>query len=622
MNLKNRIVVTVTIIIIITVCAGFIASYFKMKTSESRYNELATSANQQLWDLIISNQYAVMSPNIKDITRDHQLKKALEEKDIALIKENSSTAFNVLKGQNVLSNIQIMDINGVILFDAINPSTHSSISQLALHAIQEKKNQTSITQNQRGYLQSELVFLITKRGEIIGAGSYTLKLTHAIQALKEIHHSQVYITDKAGNLESYSDIDLEDELNALSLPFEQGKHLLIEKSAKAFSVTILPIVTAENELLSNLISISDPSDNYNSQQTINITTLLLLLAITIISIIFIYWYLNQSLKPLHSISSSLTAVSEGDLTVAIEQSPRNDEIAEIQRAIADTITKLHQLISKISPLVSEVNSSSDLLTHTIHTNQSNIAQQKNNITQVSQAIQGVESAIANISQNSEQVMSNSQQTNNELGKGSQIIHQTIDSIKRIASRVEHSSSVINKLSEETESIVGILDVIKGIAEQTNLLALNAAIEAARAGEQGRGFAVVADEVRNLAGKTQESTLEIEDMIDKLRSGASSAVKEMENSRKEVKSCVELSTQTETSLAVITPKVEEISNSNIQINSSISEQKLAIEGITQNIATISSISESNVEINSEAVDISNRLKQFSDQLDAMIIQFKI
>lgn len=622
MNLKNRIVLTVTIIIVIIAGAGFVSSFLKMNTLEHRYNELATSDNQQLWDLITLNQYVNMSPNIKNITRDRKLKKAIDKKDTVLIKENATTAFNVLEGQKVLSNIQIMDNNGIILYDALNPATHSSTNQLALHAIQEKKNQTSITKNQQGYLQSELVFLITKRGKIIGAGSYTLKLNTAIDALKARHDSQVYIADTTGKLQSYSSINLDNELNALSLPFEQGKHLLIKQSGSAFSITILPIFNAKNELLSNLISIKDVSNSYNSQQTINISAILLLLVISAVSIVFIYWYLNQSLKPLHSISKSLTAVSEGNLTVVIEQSPRNDEIAEIQKAIANTINNLHQLISKISPLVSEVNNSSDLLTQTIQTNQKNIALQKDNIEQVSHATQGVESAVSSISQNSSQVMSHSHETNDELGKGSRIIHQTIDSIKKIASQVERSSSVINNLSEETESIVGILDVIKGIAEQTNLLALNAAIEAARAGEQGRGFAVVADEVRTLAGKTQESTLEIEEMIDKLRNGASSAVKEMENSRREVKSCVELSTQTEASLGIITPKVEEIKNSNIQINSSISEQKTAIEGITQNIITISNLSESNVESNSEAVNISNRLKEFSNQLEAMIDQFKV
>ncbi|MDX2505983.1 MAG: methyl-accepting chemotaxis protein [Gammaproteobacteria bacterium] len=622
MNLKNRIVLTVIIMAAVIVSAGFISSYLKSDNSESRFNELTINANQQLWDLIILNEFAKMEPNIKIITRDRDLKKALKNNTLDIIKDNAVTAFDILEGQKVINNLQLLDNKGTILYDATEESSLSSTNQLSLVSIKQKKNITAISRNAKGKLQVELIFPVTQRGKIIGAGSYSHYLNNSIAALRKRQNSHIYLVDQAAQLESYSDIDLHNEISELSLPFKQSKHLLIKKSGKVYSTTILPIKTVHNELSGNLITLVDTTNSYNAQQTINISAVLLLLIISTIAIIFIYWFLSRSLKPLHFISTSLTAVSEGDLTIAIEQSPRNDEIAEIQRAIANTIYKLHELVSRITPLVSEVNNSSELLAQTMQTNQNNIKQQKNNIEQVSNAALGVGSAVANISQYSEQMSSHSQETDEELGKGSSIIHQTIGSIKKIASQVENSANVIKKLSIETESIVSILDVIKGIAEQTNLLALNAAIEAARAGEQGRGFAVVADEVRALAGKTQESTQEIEQMIERLRSGANSAVQEMENSRTEVQSCVDLANKTETSLAIITPKVAEIKNSNIHINHSIIEQKEAIEGINKNIATVSQISENNVAGLLEAVNISVNLKQLSEQLDAMIVQFKV
>jgi len=622
MNLKNRIVFTVVILAVVIAGAGFISSYLKMDKSASRYNELAISGSQQLWDLIALNQFTQMEPNIKNITRDRNLKKAVAEKKVDIIQENAATAFNLLEGQEIITSMQLLDNKGVVLYDATNKASQSSVNDLSLMAIEQKKNVTAITENTKGYLQAELVFPITQRGKVIGAGSFSLKLERAIESLKKRQNSQVYISNLSGKLQSFSDIDLQAKINKLGLPYETAEHIVLTNDGQAFSATILPIRSANKQLLGNLISFTDNTSSYNSQQTINIGAVLLLLVISAISIIFIYWFLSQSLKPLHSISQSLTAVSQGDLTVAIEQSPRNDEIAEIQRAIANTINKLHELVSQITSLISETNNSSELLAQTMQNNQNNINQQQSNIEQVSNAALGVESAIANISQYSEQMTTHSQETDDELGKGSKIIHQTIDSIKKISTQVENSANVINKLSQDTESIGSILEVIKGIAEQTNLLALNAAIEAARAGEQGRGFAVVADEVRALAGKTQESTQEIEQMIERLRSGASSAVHEMDNSRSEVQSCVELANKTEASMSVITPKVAEIKNSNIEVNRSIIEQKDAIEGINKNIATISQISENNVEGNSEAVNISDNLKQLSDKLDAMIDQFKV
>ncbi len=622
MKLKNRIVVTVICMVIIIATASFISSYLKMAESESRYDELAITGNQQLWDLIALNQYTEMVPNIKLITRDRKLKQAVAKKDLKFLNENAITTFNSLLGQEVISNMQLIDGEGKIIFNAIDVNSIGSINLLSLKVIHNKKNQTSITLNSKKELQAELGFPITKRGKIIGAGSFSIKLDKGISVLKRGQDSEVYISQQSGELISYSKIDLNTELSQYSLPLKQAEHIIIKKSGKAYSTSILPILGLENQLLGNFITINDNTRSYTSQKTINQTAIFLLIIISLSAVIFIYWYLGRALKPLSSISKSLTAVSEGDLTVDIEQSGGNDEIAEIQKAIANTIVNLHELVSQITPLVFEINDSSEQLSGAMQTNQNNIRQQEENISQVSDAAIGVESAVSKISLNSDQMLHHSKETNTELGKGGQIINKTISSIKKIASQVQSSEKVINTLSSETESIGSILSVIKGIAEQTNLLALNAAIEAARAGEQGRGFAVVADEVRSLAGKTQESTQEIEQMIEQIRSGVSSAVDEMKNSSAEVQNCVDLANQTEISLGVITPKVAEIETSNREVNHSILEQKKTIEGINKNILTISQLSENNVQGNSEAVKISNALKELSDKLDSMIVQFKL
>jgi len=622
MNLKNKIVVTVIIMVFIIVGAGVISSNLTMNEAESRYNEMAIKSNQQLWHLIALNQYIEMEPNIKTITRDRKLKNAVSKKDVKAIQESAYTTFNSLLGQEVISNLQLTDNQGNILFNATDKSILGSTNSLSVKAIETKKNQSSITLDSEGSLQAELVFPITKRGKVIGTGSFSIKLDKGIAVLKKGQNSEVYIASDSGELLSYSKVDISDELNELALPLKEARNIAVKHSGKIYSTAIVPIIGFDNKLLGNFITLVDNTESYSSQQVIDITAIVILILITIVSIISISFYLGNALKPLSSISKSLTAVSEGDLTVIIEQSKGNDEIAEIQKAIANTITKLHGLVSQITPLVFEINNSSEQLTNAMETNQSNIYQQEDNINQVSDAALGVEQGISQIAQNSVQMMNHSQETNVELGKGVQIIHKTIESIKSISDEVNKSEAVINQLSKETESIDSILSVIKGVAEQTNLLSLNAAIEAARAGEQGRGFAVVADEVRTLAGRTQESTQEIEQMIETIRSGVTSAVDKMKNSSSEVQNCVELANQTELSLGAITPKVSEIESNSIVVNQSISEQKATINSINANINTISKLSENNVTGNAEAVSIGNNLKSLSDDLDEMIVQFKI
>jgi methyl-accepting chemotaxis protein len=158
----------------------------------------------------------------------------------------------------------------------------------------------------------------------------------------------------------------------------------------------------------------------------------------------------------------------------------------------------------------------------------------------------------------------------------------------LAEQIENTANVIHQLEEDSENIGKVLDVIKGIAEQTNLLALNAAIEAARAGEQGRGFAVVADEVRTLAGRTQESTAEINQVIEKLQLGSQKAVDVMNKSREDAQSVVEQATQAGTSLSVISTAVERINDMSSQIASAAEQQNSTAEEINRNITNISEL----------------------------------
>ncbi|MFK5984178.1 MAG: methyl-accepting chemotaxis protein [Pseudomonadota bacterium] len=622
MNLKNKIVFAVFIMAIVIVSSSFISNHLKSSKLETRYDDLAIHGNQQIWDLIIANQYTAMEPAIKSITRDRKLKKALAKQNFEQVRENAKTVFNLLEGEAVLSSLEILDVNGKVVFNAQNSMAENKLNPLAVKAISSKKITTSITQNHLGKLQTELVFPITSRGKVIGAGSYALDLSVAIKQLKQRQNSQVYTSNSKGNLKSSSTVNLDTELNKLQFPLSTAKHLVIKNGSQAYSTTILPIKNITDQLLANIIVIMDNTESYQSQQKINIYAAIFLILISVLMLLFIYFYLNNCLSSLHSISHSLHSVSEGDLTVVIEQSNRKDEIAEIQAAIANTVNKLHQLIAKIKPLVAEVNSASDLLNDSVHQNQNNTDQQKTNITQVLEATQNVTTAVSSLSQYSDDMTNSSQDAVSELEKGSEIIHQTISSIKTIAAQIENAGTVVNQLSLETKTIGGVLDVIKGIAEQTNLLALNAAIEAARAGEAGRGFAVVADEVRNLAGKTQESTEDIEKMIERLRTGAASAVIEMENSQSEVSVCVDYANKTEASMSIIIPKVAEIKDKNIEVSKAIEEQQQSIENINQNVATIDQVAEYSVQQNSETLQISNTLKELSTSLEAMLLQFKV
>ncbi|MDD4862908.1 MAG: methyl-accepting chemotaxis protein [Alishewanella agri] len=201
------------------------------------------------------------------------------------------------------------------------------------------------------------------------------------------------------------------------------------------------------------------------------------------------------------------------------------------------------------------------------------------------------------------------------------MQHTLKTIEALAQEVENSAQVISRLSEDSTQIGSVLDVIRGIAEQTNLLALNAAIEAARAGEQGRGFAVVADEVRTLASRTQASTLEIQSMIERLQTDASNAVKAMQQGQVQAQQGLSQAAQAENALQTISQSVTRINDMNIQIATAAEEQSSVAEEINRNIVNISQSADATAEGAKQTASAGDELAKLAARLQNLVGQFK-
>ncbi len=251
-----------------------------------------------------------------------------------------------------------------------------------------------------------------------------------------------------------------------------------------------------------------------------------------------------------------------------------------------------------------------------------VSRQQSEIDQIATAINQMTATVQEVARSATDAASAASQADQEANNGKNVVTQTVDSIQTLATNVELAADVIQQLEVDTSDIGSVLDVIKGIADQTNLLALNAAIEAARAGEQGRGFAVVADEVRTLASRTQESTEEINIMIEKLQSGAKNAVTAMETGREQARTGVDQALLAGQSLDAITQSVATINDMNTQIASAAEEQSKVAEEINRNVVNISQVADETASNVSQAADQSYELGNLASVLNSEVEQFSV
>jgi len=241
---------------------------------------------------------------------------------------------------------------------------------------------------------------------------------------------------------------------------------------------------------------------------------------------------------------------------------------------------------------------------------------------VATSINEMSSTVHEVAQNAETAAAGASEADSQTEKGKQIVSSTVSSIRTLASEVEKASQVIAQVEKDSEEIGSVLEVIRGIAEQTNLLALNAAIEAARAGEQGRGFAVVADEVRNLASRTQESTQEIQEMIERLQKGSREAVTAMVSGQEQAEQTVEQASQAESSLSEISSAVAQINEMNAHIAEASRQQGEVVEEINKNIVNITQVADDSANGADQLSTASQEMANLAVNLESQVSRFKV
>ncbi|KPW30097.1 Methyl-accepting chemotaxis protein [Pseudomonas syringae pv. apii] len=330
---------------------------------------------------------------------------------------------------------------------------------------------------------------------------------------------------------------------------------------------------------------------------------------------------RQITRPLNATVIAARRIADGDLTNDISTT-RQDELGLLQNTMQHMTVSLRTLIGGISNGVTQIATAAEELSAVSEQTSAGVTQQKMEVDQVATAMNQMASTVQEVAQNTEDAAQAARQASDRAAHGSSVVQHATREISQLAGEVGQLGQAMQRLIQDSDKIGGVIDVIKAVAEQTNLLALNAAIEAARAGEQGRGFAVVADEVRSLAQRTQKSTTEIEALIQALQHGTGAASELMDASRQRTEGTVELARQAEQSLVEITRSIVTIEQMSQQISAAAEEQSAVTDEINRSVISVRDIADQSATATEQSAASTVELARLGSNLQGMVARFRI
>jgi methyl-accepting chemotaxis protein len=622
MTIRLRITIVTLVAILLVSAVLALAGRFSQQTNMDHFVHFSLNAKQVLWQQILARHTSEMSAFTKALTRDRVSQKAIKSGKLEKLKEQINTTHNLFSNDGTLERLQVFDLQGNYLASAPNQFHGKTAKQIITQVVDEQKSFSGVERDDDGELQAVLAFPLYVRGKMKAVVAYSRDIQRILDDFQAGDLSDSFITNRDGQIEYIGKENTQQTVSTPDYELAEGGMDVVESNNLVHENILVPISTSSGEIIGGLLTSSDQTTTYKAKSKIDTISFSSVLLVVIILAAGLSWYFRYLFRPMDQAVVSMTEVADGNLNCDISKPKSNDETSKL-------VTSLTRMVSQLRDVMGEITGSTDKLSDATHhlsgaanRSRQQTHSQKQETDQVATAVTEMASTIQEVAQNASEAASATSEASSATENGKQLVQQTIKSINTLADNINNAGEVISVLQKESHSISSVLDVIRGIAEQTNLLALNAAIEAARAGESGRGFAVVADEVRTLATKTQQSTEEIQQMIEKLQNGSAAAVKAVEESQTSSQETVQRASSAEQALITITESVKTISDMNTHIATAAEEQSVVAGMISKNVNNIVELSNEAEQVTHEVSTSVSHLTELGENLKGLVHRFQL
>ena len=617
LTLKNRLLLATT------VCTLLVAVTFWVTQRVSLGHQLELKAETNiaytgaLWSAVSGTRFDSMETETQGLTRNKDALNALKEGDVAALKEAAVPTFNRVSASGAVDGLMISDLSGKQLLSMGRQATTGLTQTVA----QEQKVRRELVLDGEGRPALALAFPLYYRGKAKGVGVYLVGLEQVAEQIAGNANSAVAIIGEDGKLLYATDPQQASAIDWSALAQGDAHWETIAAADRYYSTTLVPLPGFDGQTTAYLALERDVTAVTRSVDRIGLIQNIAVVAVVLLAIVVVYRQISNAFRPLGKAAEAMAAIASGDLSVEVTCNS-NNEIAQMLAGMQAMREYLRGIIGAIHRATGDLNQVAIEAGQVAERSMSGAMQQKEDTDSVATAMTEMASTVHSVAGNASEAAEAARNADGQAKQGQSIVQATVTAIRSLADEVRSGAEAIERVRQESDAIGQILDVIRGIAEQTNLLALNAAIEAARAGEQGRGFAVVADEVRTLASRTQTSTTEIQAMIERLQKGTQQAVGVMESSRERAEVSETQVQSAGNALDAITAAVSHISAMNTQIANAAAEQGRVAEEINRNVINISEVAEQTVVGAGQSSAANERITGLAGELQGQVGRFRL